>query len=103
MCLEFLNDYDVNFQYHPGKVNIVADALIRQLYPALNYLLALPHELCEEFQKLELNIITLRAKPMLYALEAQPTLIEEISVAHATDPQFERIRKKYWWGRHPDS
>ena len=25
--LEFLKDYDVHFQYHPGKANVVADAL----------------------------------------------------------------------------
>jgi len=25
--LEFLNDYDFELSYHPGKVNVVADAL----------------------------------------------------------------------------
>jgi len=29
---------------------------------------------------------------MLYALEAQPTFIEEIRLAQTTDPQLERIR-----------
>jgi len=51
-------------------------------------LLALLNKLCEEFQKLELNMVTPRAKPMLCTLEAQPTLIEEIRVAQATDPQL---------------
>jgi len=85
---------DVHFQYHPGKANVVADALSCRLYPPLNCLIALPNELCEEFRKLELNVITLRSKPMLCALEAQPTLIEEIRVAHTTDPQLEWISEE---------
>jgi len=76
--LEFLKDYDIHFQYHPGKANVAANALSRRPYPALYCLLALPNELCEEFQKLELNVVTARAKPMLCTLEAEPTLIEEI-------------------------
>jgi len=89
--LEFLKDYDVHFQYHPGKANVTADALSGWPYPALNYLLAFPKDLCEEFQKLELNIITLKAKPMLCALKAQMTLIEEIRVAQAMCSQLKWI------------
>ena len=63
--LEFLKDYDVHFQYHFGKANVVAYALSRRPYPALGCLLALPNELCEEFQKLELHVATPRVKPML--------------------------------------
>ena len=77
-----------------GKANMVADALSRRLYLTVNYLLALVDELCEEFWKLELNIITPKVKPMLCALKAQPTLIEEIQVAQAMEPQAERIREE---------
>ena len=28
-CLEFLKDYDMSVHYHPGKENVVADALSR--------------------------------------------------------------------------
>ena len=83
------------------KANVVADVLSLRLYPALGYLLTLPNELCEEFQKLELNVATQRAKPMLCTLEAQPTLIEEIRVAQATDPQLEQIKEEILEGKAP--
>ena len=28
-CLEFLKDYDMSVHYHPGKANVVADAVNR--------------------------------------------------------------------------
>ena len=77
----------------------MADALSRQSYPALNCLLALPKDLCEEFWKLELSIITPKTKHILYALEAQSTLIKEIQVAHATDPQLEQIKEEILVGK----
>ena len=68
-------------------------------YPALSCLLALPKELCEEIRKLELNVVTPRAKPILCTLEGQPILIEEIRVAQAMDPQLKRIREKILVGK----
>jgi len=79
----------------------VADALSRRPYPTLSSLITLPNELCQEFRRLELNVITLGAKLMFYALEAQLTLIEEIRLAQTTDPQLERIRGEILVGKPP--
>ena len=83
--LKFQKAYDVHFQYYPDKANVVADAWSRRPQLTLNCLLELPVDLCEVFQKMELNVITPGTKSMLYAMEAQPSLIEEIRVAQATD------------------
>jgi len=90
-----LKDYDVHFQYHPGKANVVTDAL------GIKLLASTPNDLCEEFQKLELNVINPETKPMLCAFEAQLTLIEEIRVAHTTYPQVERIKEEIFMGKAP--
>jgi len=79
--LEFLKDYDVHFSHHLGKANVVANALSRRPYPALNCLLELSIGFCQEFWKIELNVITPGTKLILYAIETQSTLIGEIRVA----------------------
>ena len=79
--MEFLKDYDVNFQYHPGKADVVADALSRRLYLTLGYLMKLPADLCEEFLKLELNVVDARTKSILHAIKAQLTHVERIRIA----------------------
>ena len=99
--LKFLKDYDINFQYHASKANVVANALSRRPCPTLNYLIELPVDLCEEFQKLKLNVIAPIAKSIVHAMKAQPTLIKEIHVAQATDPQLERIREEILVGKVP--
>ena len=46
--LELIKDYDMSLEYHPGKANVVADALGRKGY--VNGLTAgeLPSDLCEQ-------------------------------------------------------
>ena len=34
MVIEFVKDYDFELSYHPGKANMVADALSRRSYAA---------------------------------------------------------------------
>jgi len=50
---------------------------------------------------MEFNVITLGTQSMLYVIEAQPTLIEEIRVAQATDPQLEQIWEEILVGKAP--
>jgi hypothetical protein len=49
--LELIKDNDLGINYHPGKANMVADALSRRTY--LNGLIVeiVPFDLCEELAK----------------------------------------------------
>jgi hypothetical protein len=56
--LELIKDYDLGINYHPGKANVVADALSRRSHVSQLGMDSMPFELCEEFNKINLRIIT---------------------------------------------
>jgi hypothetical protein len=54
--LELIKDYDLGINYHPGKANMVADALSRRSHVSQLVVESMSFELCEEFDKLNLRI-----------------------------------------------
>ena len=76
--LESIKDYNIGIHYHPGKANVVADALSRKVY--CNTLMIKENQpaLHEEFQKLKLELVE---EGFLAALEVQPTLQSQIRKA----------------------
>jgi hypothetical protein len=56
--LELIKDYDLGINYHPGKANVVADALSRMSHVSQLVVDSMSFKLCEEFDKLNLRIVT---------------------------------------------
>ncbi|WVZ80989.1 hypothetical protein U9M48_028418 [Paspalum notatum var. saurae] len=73
--LELIKDYDMEIYYHPGKANMVADALSRKSYANMALGLQMPYELCEEFESLSLGFLH---HSTTTAFEAKPTLEQKI-------------------------
>ncbi|WVZ58865.1 hypothetical protein U9M48_009091 [Paspalum notatum var. saurae] len=55
--LELIKDYDLEIHCHPGKANIVADALSRKSQISLLWARELPNELAIEFDRLNLDFL----------------------------------------------
>jgi hypothetical protein len=55
--LELIKDYDLGINYHPGKANVVADALSQRSQVSQLVVDSMPFELCEAFDKLNLRIV----------------------------------------------
>jgi hypothetical protein len=94
--LELIKDYDMSLQYHPGKANVVADALSRKSY--VNGLTAgeLPEDLCRQFKELRLEIVP---EGFLASFEVQPTLMDKIKGAQKLDKEIEEIKSNMSKGK----
>jgi hypothetical protein len=58
--LELIKDYDLRINYHPGKVDMVADALSHRSHESQLVVESKPFELFEEYDKLNLRIVANR-------------------------------------------
>jgi hypothetical protein len=94
--LELIKDYDLSLQYHPGKANVVADALSRKTY--INGLTTreLPLDLCEQFKDLRLEIVP---QGYLASMEVKPTLLDRIREAQKGDSEMEEIKENMSKGK----
>jgi hypothetical protein len=73
--LELIKDYDLGINCHPGKANVVADALSRRSNVGQLVVDSMPFELCEEFNKLNPRIV---ANTETMEMEVGSNLLQEI-------------------------
>jgi hypothetical protein len=97
--LELIKDYDLEIHYHPGKVNLVADALSWKQHVHAAIIAQLPDELVGDFEKLNLGIV---AHTEGITIEVQPTLEQEIRKDQIGDVKIQEIKDLMVEGRGPD-
>jgi hypothetical protein len=90
-CLELINDYDLEVQYHLRKANVVADALSRKVHCNHLEVERVSDPLCEDMRKLNLEVVEQRN---LYALAAEFNLYDRIVTAQCTDEGIKEIKQK---------
>ena len=102
--LELLADYDVDLQYHPGKLNVVSDALSRVPgeYEALQ--LTQQKELLREIMRLDLMVVRrISGVPEQFlAFRVQPTLKDRIREAQGNDSRLQQFRAQVEEGQRTD-
>jgi hypothetical protein len=87
--LELIKDYDLGINYHPGKANVVADALSRRSHVSQLVVDSMPFEFCEEFDKLNLRII---ANTEAMEMEVGSSLLQEIQRGQLEDKNVQEIK-----------
>jgi hypothetical protein len=97
--LELIKDYEQEIHYHPGKANVVADALSGK--SQVNMLAAHPmsYELAKEFDRLRLRFLN---NTQGVTVELEPTLEQDIRKGQKDDEKINEIRQLIIDGKGPD-
>ncbi|VVA39148.1 PREDICTED: retrotransposon, partial [Prunus dulcis] len=100
--LELIKDYDCTIEYHPGRANVVADALSRKTTGSLANLRMAYLPLLMELRKDGVELKMTQQGGILASLHVRPVLVERIIVAQLGDPTFCRIRGEVENGTRKD-
>ena len=97
--MELLKDYDITIVYHPGKANIVADALSRKAgsMGSLAHLQASRRPLAREVQNLANDLMRLEVNEkggLLASVEARSSFLDKIKGKQFDDEKLRRIQDK---------
>ncbi|XP_020094886.1 uncharacterized protein LOC109714597 [Ananas comosus] len=91
--LELLKDYDVDILYHPGKVNVVADALSRKSAENLAMWVTNRTPVWLDMERMNIEVVAPEIPAQLMALVVQPTLLERIKNLQLADPELQKVRR----------
>jgi hypothetical protein len=89
--LELIKDYDLEIHYHPGKANVVADALSRKASCHCLTVRTPDTTLCQEMEKLNLGMIPYGT---LTQLKLESVVLQRIVDAQRTDKGMKHIHEK---------
>jgi hypothetical protein len=90
--LELMKDYDLEVYYHPGKANVVADALSCKVHCNHLSVDSYNETLCSEIQKLNLEIIP---QGTLNHIAIEPTLYDQVIMAQFHNKVLELLNRNY--------
>jgi hypothetical protein len=96
--LKLIKDYDLRIKYHPGKINVVADALSRRSHVSQLVVDSMPFELCKEFDKLNLRIVV---NTEAMEMEVGSSLLQEIQKGQLEDKKIQEIKRNIKEGKSP--
>ncbi|GJV59683.1 reverse transcriptase [Tanacetum coccineum] len=85
--LELLKDYDANIHYHPGKANVVADALSRKNSRTMACLKIQP-EIIKDLELMEAELVVRGSEGYIASLKIEPNLILRIKKSQKEDGEL---------------
>lgn len=96
--MEYLEDYDFTLQYHPGKANVVADALSRKSQGSVSALRSWEWRLHEELQKYNLEVRHSQDVAYLSNLVATLILQDQVISSQKNDKNLMECWNKIMFG-----
>jgi hypothetical protein len=85
-----IKDYDLEVHYHPGKANVVADALSQKVQCNCLTIDSKVTSLCDELRKLNMEVVS---PGTLDYVSVELTLQEQIIMAQSSDKGVQIIKE----------
>ncbi|RVW24090.1 Transposon Ty3-I Gag-Pol polyprotein [Vitis vinifera] len=92
--IELLKDYDCIIQYHPGKANVVADALSRKSVGSLAAIKGCQRQLLEELRSLQVHFRVMGLGALVANFRVQPDLVGRIKTLQKNDSQLVQVMEE---------
>ena len=89
--MEYLEDYDFTFHYHPGKENVVVDALSRRSEGVLASVASWEWQILEIMRHFELQYND-QAQGVMGSLVATPSLLSRVIESQGQDAKIVSIK-----------
>ena len=97
--IELIKDYECTIEYHPGKANMVADALSRRPMSSLSHLRAVHLPRLIELRSLGVRPELTDSRALLATFHVRPVLIDRIRELQIQDPQIVKLRGEVEFGQ----
>ena len=92
--IELVKDYECTIEYHPGKANVVADALSRRPMSSLSHVRAVHLPRLIELKSLGVRLELTDSGALLTTFQVCPVVIDRIRELQILDPQIVKFRYK---------
>ena len=91
--IELIKDYDCTIDYHPGKTNVVADALSRKSSSSIAHLRVKYMPLLIELRYLGIELNAENYRALIANFRVRSTLIDKVHQMQAHDPQLMKLKE----------
>ena len=92
-------DYDCTIEYHPGKANVVADALSRRLRSTLSHMRSGYLPLLVDLRALGVILEVEDSGALLAKFQVRPLLVDQILAGQSLDPQIIKLKEEIEKGK----
>ncbi|KAL0291128.1 UNVERIFIED_CONTAM: Transposon Ty3-I Gag-Pol polyprotein [Sesamum radiatum] len=97
--IELLKDYDCTIDYHPGKANIVADALSRKTVDHLASMICYNVEYLTALRAMDVHF-SVGGDMLLATMQVKPSLKDKIRDAQEKDSYLQKMKTKVQEGKN---